>query len=129
MRIIIIGVHMDNGYYIIDVHIDGYHYYRVAYEGWVCIVSHACLWRKWVSLLQLHTWMMGVILPLIVSTTNHIVFHLHPHSEAGTNIYKKSHPIRKELDAMDDPMEKHRRRGAHWTFNAQKFVSDVCKPC
>jgi pantothenate kinase len=26
---------------------------------------------------------------------------------------------------MEDPEEKHRRRGAHWTFNAPRFVADL----
>lgn len=32
------------------------------------------------------------------------------------------HYTRKELDAMDDPAEAHRRRGAPFTFNAQALV-------
>lgn len=35
------------------------------------------------------------------------------------------HYYRSELDAFDDPLEAHRRRGAHFTFNAHKFVLSV----
>jgi pantothenate kinase len=35
------------------------------------------------------------------------------------------HHTRAELDAMKDPVEAHRRRGAHWTFDANKFLSDL----
>ncbi|CAM9700112.1 unnamed protein product [Phaeothamnion confervicola] len=38
------------------------------------------------------------------------------------------HYFRRELDAMTDPAEAYRRqvlRGAHFTFNAEKFVRDV----
>ena len=35
------------------------------------------------------------------------------------------HYYRKELDQMDDPEHAHARRGAPFTFNAQKFVDDV----
>ncbi|CAM9222064.1 unnamed protein product [Ectocarpus fasciculatus] len=35
------------------------------------------------------------------------------------------HYYREELDKFEDPVEAHRRRGAHWTFNAEKFVSCV----
>ncbi|KAG5183857.1 phosphoribulokinase/uridine kinase, partial [Tribonema minus] len=32
------------------------------------------------------------------------------------------HLYRRELDAMPDPAEAHRKRGAHWTFDAPKFL-------
>jgi pantothenate kinase len=35
------------------------------------------------------------------------------------------HYYRSELDAMDDPAELHRRRGAHWTFNADRFIREM----
>lgn len=35
------------------------------------------------------------------------------------------HLYRNELDAFSDPEEAHRRRGAHWTFDAAKLVSDL----
>lgn len=35
------------------------------------------------------------------------------------------HYYRKELDKFDDPVEAYRRRGAHWTFNATRFVHDI----
>ena len=35
------------------------------------------------------------------------------------------HYYRTELDAMPDPKEAHARRGAHWTFNAQAFVTAI----
>ena len=35
------------------------------------------------------------------------------------------HYYRRELDRMSDPEEAHRRRGAPFTFNAEKFVRDV----
>lgn len=35
------------------------------------------------------------------------------------------HYTRKELDAMDDPAEAHRRRGAPFTFNAEALVALV----
>jgi pantothenate kinase len=35
------------------------------------------------------------------------------------------HYYRAELDKMDDPKLAHERRGAHWTFNASKFVTDL----
>jgi pantothenate kinase len=33
------------------------------------------------------------------------------------------HLPRSQLDTFPDPGEAHRRRGAHWTFDAQRFVS------
>lgn len=33
--------------------------------------------------------------------------------------------FRRELDAMTDPAEAYRRRGAHWTFNGDRFLSEV----
>jgi pantothenate kinase len=35
------------------------------------------------------------------------------------------HFYRSELAMMEDPEEAFRRRGAHWTFNAKKFVTDL----
>lgn len=35
------------------------------------------------------------------------------------------HYYRRELDQFEDPVEAHRRRGAHWTFNADRFVSSL----
>eukprot|EP00300_Choanocystis_sp_HF-7_P010082 c16774_g1_i4.p2 GENE.c16774_g1_i4~~c16774_g1_i4.p2 ORF type:complete len:125 (+),score=25.06 c16774_g1_i4:41-376(+) len=35
------------------------------------------------------------------------------------------HYYRYELDKMQDPKLAHERRGAHWTFNAEKFVADL----
>jgi pantothenate kinase len=37
------------------------------------------------------------------------------------------HYYRRELDAMDDPDEAHKRRGAPFTFNSSMFVSDLIK--
>ena len=35
------------------------------------------------------------------------------------------HYYRRELDAMDDPVEAHARRGAPFTFNSSRFVNDL----
>ena len=35
------------------------------------------------------------------------------------------HYYRAELDKFENREEAHRRRGAHWTFNAEKFVSGI----
>lgn len=35
------------------------------------------------------------------------------------------HYYKHELDAMADPAALHARRGAHWTFNAERFVKDL----
>lgn len=35
------------------------------------------------------------------------------------------HFYRKQLDAMPDPAEAHARRGAHWTFDAHRFLQAV----
>uniref|UniRef100_A0A7S1T861 Phosphoribulokinase/uridine kinase domain-containing protein n=2 Tax=Tetraselmis chuii TaxID=63592 RepID=A0A7S1T861_9CHLO len=37
------------------------------------------------------------------------------------------HYYRKQLDEMDDPVEAHARRGAHWTFDSTGFVSCLKK--
>lgn len=37
------------------------------------------------------------------------------------------HYYRRELDAMEDPDEAHKRRGAPFTFNATRFVDDLIK--
>ena len=37
------------------------------------------------------------------------------------------HLYRRELDAMADPAEAHKRRGAHWTFDAAAFVACVAQ--
>uniref|UniRef100_A0A7S1QPB7 Phosphoribulokinase/uridine kinase domain-containing protein n=1 Tax=Neobodo designis TaxID=312471 RepID=A0A7S1QPB7_NEODS len=37
------------------------------------------------------------------------------------------HMTRAELDAMGDPEEAHRRRGAHWTFDANKLYKDLAQ--
>lgn len=34
---------------------------------------------------------------------------------------------RRELDAMPDPQEAYRKRGAHWTFNGERFLREVGK--
>ncbi|CAN0463614.1 unnamed protein product [Ascophyllum nodosum] len=36
-----------------------------------------------------------------------------------------SFPCRRELDAMPDPKEAHWRRGAHWTFDGERFLREV----
>lgn len=41
------------------------------------------------------------------------------HTHAGFHFY------RKQLDAMPDPAEAHARRGAHWTFDAHRFLQAV----
>ena len=37
------------------------------------------------------------------------------------------HYYRHELDKFDDPVEAHARRGAAFTFNAERFVQDMIK--
>jgi len=37
------------------------------------------------------------------------------------------HYYRRELDQMPDPKEAHRRRGAPFTFNAERFVAELSK--
>ena len=37
------------------------------------------------------------------------------------------HYYRRQLDAMPDPQLAHARRGAHWTFDAEKFVACVAR--
>ncbi|CAN0240657.1 unnamed protein product [Ectocarpus sp. 12 AP-2014] len=35
------------------------------------------------------------------------------------------HLYRRELDLLPDPREAHRRRGAHWTFDGRRFLSEL----
>lgn len=37
------------------------------------------------------------------------------------------HYTKKHLDAFDDPVEAHARRGAHWTFDGDRFVQDLAR--
>ncbi|MBT8360689.1 MAG: uridine kinase [Desulfobacterales bacterium] len=37
------------------------------------------------------------------------------------------HYYRRELDAMEDPVEAHARRGAPFTFNSSRFVNDLIR--
>lgn len=47
-------------------------------------------------------------------------------SEMAVNVPMDGfHLYKRELDAMDDPIEAYRRRGAPWTFDAHAFVEKI----
>ena len=57
-----------------------------------------------------------------------VVGHINAELGAGTAVVLPMdgfHLYRAELDAMPDPAEAHRRRGAHWTFDGEAFVRKV----
>lgn len=54
-----------------------------------------------------------------------ILFLLWPEDWHVGSILPGFHYTRKQLDAMPDPEEAHRRRGASWTFDAERFVAAI----
>ena len=57
-----------------------------------------------------------------------MVGHVNAELGAGTAVVLPMdgfHLYRAELDAMPDPAEAYRRRGAHWTFDGEAFVRKV----